>query len=289
MFRYLQTKGCTVFIDPKVAKDESHPKCSTWTTETEEKVLHGIDLIVVLGGDGTVLHVASQFKKKCPPLLSFNLGSLGFLTSSFEILNYKASIDDVLKGNVFVTARQRLTCSVTIGGKTKELDQQILNDIVIDRGMSPFLTSLESSVDGTYLTQIQADGAIIATPTGSTAYSMSAGGSMCHPSVSGLLLTPICPHSLSFRPIILPDTMTLKIKNSETSRSSAWVSFDGKGRQELEHGDYIEVHISNWPLPAISKSDMTSEWFLSLAKCLHWNTRDQQKPLSKHSSGRMII
>lgn len=105
-----------------------------------------------------------------------------------------------------------------------------------------------------------------------------------------MLLTPICPHSLSFRPIVLPDSIELKIKNSENARGSAWVSFDGKNRLELNLGDEIEIKTSKWPLPAISKTDQTCEWFLSLAKCLHWNTRDQQKPMvSKHSSQRMIL
>lgn len=218
------------------------------------------------------------------------MGSLGFLTSSFEISSYKETIEQVLAGDVFITVRNRMSAVVTKSGKKESLKFQVLNDIVIDRSLSPFLTSLECYVDNNYITLVQADGIIISTPTGSTAYSMSAGGSMVHPNVGGLLLTPICPHSLSFRPIVLPDSIELKIKNSENARGSAWISFDGKNRLELGLGDEVEIKTSKWPLPAISKTDQTSEWFLSLAKCLHWNTRDQQKPMvSKHSSQRMIL
>src|SRR5688572_6291349 len=116
------------------------------------------------------------------------------------------------------------------------LENQVLNEVVVDRGTSPFLTSLDIYVGDIYVTLVQADGiyyikllgVIIATPTGSTAYNMSAGGSMIHPSVNSILLTPICPHSLSFRPIVLPNSVVLKLKVNENSRDVAWVSFDGK-------------------------------------------------------------
>lgn len=137
---------------------------------------------------------------------------------------------------------------------------------------------------------------------------MSAGGSMVHPHVSCMLLTPICPHSLSFRPLILPESTTLKIKVSEfyddtkiipqvpdDARGTAWVSFDGRNRQELQRGDSLVVYTSVWPLPGIlyirvnirlaicrGNHNDTSEWFRNLAKCLHWNVRQHQKPL-KHS------
>ena len=114
---------------------------------------------------------------------------------------------------------------------------QVLNDLVVDRGPSPFLSSLELYGNESHLTTVQADGLVISTPTGSTAYSLSAGGSVVHSDVSAILVTPICPHSLSFRPMILPDTMEIRILVPLDSRSSAWVSFDGRKRVHLEAGE----------------------------------------------------
>jgi NAD+ kinase len=102
-------------------------------------------------------------------------------------------------------------------------------------------------------------------------------------------MTPICPHTLSFRPLILPNSIVLHLQINENARATAYCSFDGRGRQELMKGDTIEIKASHWPLPAITKTDQTSEWFLGLSKLLHWNLREQQKPLKKHSDSRMNL
>lgn len=116
--------------------------------------------------------------------------------------------------------------------------------------------------------------------SGSTAYSVSAGGSMVHPNVPAILLTPVCPHSLSFRPIILPDYAELELRIPANSRCTAWVCFDGRGRQELQRGDSIKVKMSENPVPTINKTDLTGDWFDSLERCFHWSDRMEQKPLS---------
>lgn len=113
----------------------------------------------------------------------------------------------------------------------------VLNEVVIDRGPSPYLSNIDLFLDGKHITSVQGDGLIISTPTGSTAYSGSAGGSMVHPSVPCIMVTPICPHSLSFRPIVVPAGVELKISISPDSRNTSWVSFDGRNHQELLHGD----------------------------------------------------
>ena len=131
----------------------------------------------------------------------------------------------------------------------------ILNDLVIDRGPSAFMSMLELFVDEKHLTSVQADGLVIATPTGSTAYSLSAGGSLVHPEVPSFLISPICAHSLSFRPMILPDTCELKIQVPVDSRNTAWVGFDGRQRTELKQGDYISVKLSRFPMPSVCEED----------------------------------
>jgi NAD+ kinase len=147
------------------------------------------------------------------------------------------------------------------------------------------LVKLEVLVNETEVTMVQGDGLIIATPTGSTAYSLSAGGSMMHPSVPGIILTPVCPHSLSFRPVVLPDSAVVTVKVPWSARSSrVMVAVDGKDRIELNRGDTIKVSVSQYPLPTITKRSVTDDWFRSVNGALQWNKRLEQKALTTTSS-----
>lgn len=154
---------------------------------------------------------------------------------------------------------------------------EILNDLVVDRGPSPFVSMLEVFADNNHLTTSQADGLCISTPTGSTAYSLSAGGSLVHPEIPAILITPICPHTLSFRPMLLPDSMELRISVPYHSRSNAWASFDGRGRIEIQRGDHIKVTASPYPFPTVMPEDQPSPWFDSVSRTLNWNQRQKQK------------
>ncbi|XP_023030894.1 NAD kinase isoform X7 [Drosophila willistoni] len=159
----------------------------------------------------------------------------------------------------------------------------VLNEVVINRGPSPYLSNIDIFLDGKYITSVQGDGLIVSTPTGSTAYAAAAGASMIHPSVPAILVTPICPHSLSFRPIVVPAGVELKISISPDSRNTSRVSFDGRNDQELNHGDSLRVTTSIYPVPSICSQDQISDWFDSLAEGLHWNVRKRQKCLDELS------
>ena len=156
----------------------------------------------------------------------------------------------------------------------------VLNELVVDRGPSPYISNLEVLLDGVPVTRVQGDGVIVATPTGSTAYSVSAGGSMVHPTVPCIMLTPICPHSLSFRPIIVPSTVELQIRVPEGSRNGAWVSMDGQNRQQLRSGDFVRVTSSASPIPTVNVAGQSGDWFNSLSGILNWNQRQVQKASS---------
>ncbi|XP_064137168.1 NAD kinase isoform X3 [Loxodonta africana] len=153
---------------------------------------------------------------------------------------------------------------------------QVLNEVVIDRGPSSYLSNVDVYLDGHLITTVQGDGVIVSTPTGSTAYAAAAGASMIHPNVPAIMITPICPHSLSFRPIVVPAGVELKITLSPEARNTVWVSFDGRKRQEIGHGDSISITTSCYPLPSICVQDPVRDWFESLAQCLHWNVRKKQ-------------
>ena len=304
--RYNSDLGVTVYVDAKLRTSTrfdaagllaSNPRYSDmlryWTPNMCCDVPEKFDLVLTLGGDGTVLFTSWMFQRIVPPILSFALGSLGFLTN-FPFEDYKSTLDRIMEGSgMRVNMRMRFTCTVYRAANNKrrlststpsktvstpELVEdsscEVLNELVIDRGPSPYVSNLELYGDTHLLTIIQADGCIISTPTGSTAYSLSAGGPLTHPSIPGILLTPICPHTLSFRPMVLSDTLCLRICVPKGSRSTAYASFDGKGRVELRRGDEVRVEAGRYPFPTVVGEGGTGgEWFESVRRALRWNTR----------------
>ncbi|KAI3499677.1 hypothetical protein L1887_35482 [Cichorium endivia] len=286
-FLYHQ-ENMNVLVEPEVhdvfARIPGFGFVQTFYSQDTSDLHERVDLIACLGGDGVILHASNLFRGAVPPVVSFNLGSLGFLTShAFE--DFKQDLKRVIHGNstlegVYITLRMRLHCEIFRNGKAmpgKVFD--VLNEVVVDRGSNPYLSKIECYEHDRLITKVQGDGVIVATPTGSTAYSTAAGGSMVHPNVPCMLFTPICPHSLSFRPVILPDSARLELKIPEDARSNAWVSFDGKRRQQLSRGDSVRICMSQHPLPTVNKFDQTGDWFRSLIRCLNWNERLDQKAL----------
>lgn len=279
-----------VYVDGNLAKlkrfdaeglIKTTPRAETYLKYWDRKFAfrnpENFDLVVTLGGDGTVLYVSNLFQRVVPPVISFSLGSLGFLTN-FKFDQFREKMSQAVDAGVRAYLRMRFTCRVHRANGQLVCEQQVLNELVVDRGPSPYVTNLELYGDGSLLTIAQADGLIIATPTGSTAYSLSAGGSLVHPGVSAISVTPICPHTLSFRPILLPDGMLLKVKVPETSRSTAWASFDGKVRTELNKGDYVTIQASPFPFPTVISSK--TDYIDSVSRNLNWNVREAQKPFT---------
>lgn len=310
--RYGSSLGVNVYVDAKLrdskrfgAKDiiQENPNFESmlryWTPDLCWSQPEKFDLVLTLGGDGTVLFTSWLFQRIVPPILSFSLGSLGFLTT-FEFEKYKEHLNRILGDEgMRVNLRMRFTCTVyrdgSAGQEVEEGEQfEVLNELVIDRGPSPYVSNLELYGDNELLTVVQADGCIFSTPTGklhlqpshfslaiffsltikslgSTAYSLSAGGSLVHPDIPAILLTPICPHTLSFRPMVLSDTMLLRVTVPRNSRATAYCSFDGKGRVELKQGDHVTITASQYPFPTVVRTD--TEWFDSVSRTLRWNVR----------------
>jgi len=293
---FINQKRMVVFVESAVMDDpvltrnpefgHIQEKLMTFD-EKKDDLTDKIDFVVCLGGDGTLLYASSLFQQSVPPIMAFHLGSLGFLTP-FKFEDFEAQVTHVLEGHAALTLRSRLRC-ILMKQEEEETsakpntNQLVLNEVVIDRGPSPYLSNIDLYLDGKLITSVQGDGLIVSTPTGSTAYAVAAGASMIHPSVPAVMVTPICPHSLSFRPIVVPAGVELKISVSPDSRNTAWVSFDGRMRQELCHGDSLRVTTSIYPIPSISAQDQITDWFDSLAECLHWNVRKKQKTLDELS------
>jgi NAD+ kinase len=224
-----------------------------WDNELCRRRPHTFDFIVTLGGDGTVLYASWLFQRIVPPVLSFALGSLGFLTK-FDFQQYQSTLTEAFRDGATISLRLRFEGTIMrsqrdstevhgdlveelmveeVEGKmTHKPDRtfEILNDIVVDRGPNPTMSTIELFGDEEHLTTVQADGICVATPTGSTAYNLAAGGSLCHPENPVILVTAICAHTLSFRPIILPDTIVLRLGVPYDARANSWASFDGRER-----------------------------------------------------------
>ena len=180
------------------------------------------------------------------------------------------------KGAVRCSLRARLRCEITLGGERdgETIEHTVLNECTITKSSQSNLGKLILSIDGEEVTTVQADGLIVATTTGSTAYSLSAGGSIVAPSVSGTLLTPVSPHTLSFRPVIVDGDSTIGVKVPHNTRDeAAFVSFDGKNRTKLERGSKIRISKSSWPLPLVSVQPYDNDWFHSIRDKLNWNQR----------------
>jgi len=159
---------------------------------------------------------------------------------------------------------------------------QVLNEVTVDRGSNAGMLQLELFVDGNHVTTILADGLVIATATGSTAYSLSIGGSLIHPDKNSIIIAPVASHSLTARPMIIPGTKHLRIGVPSASRTTAWASFDGRYRQELARGDSIMITASKYPAVTICRRDQSTDWFTGLTQVLNWNSRVMQKPFGSH-------
>jgi len=261
-----------------------------------------IDLVVTLGGDGTILHASSLFSAGAvPPVLSFSMGTLGFLLP-FHIDDFAKALESVYQGKATILDRMRLACTFYNEDLSKKGDDgeawQVMNEIALHRGASPHLNTIDIYVDGQHLTEAVSDGLIVSTPTGSTAYSLSAGGPIVHPSLSALVLTPICPRSLSFRPLVFPSSSSITLRIGDRSRAPAGVSMDGRASRTLNPGESVTVHASPFPVPCINRSSIAEEdtevhegagpgkeddWVRDINNLLQYNATFRSKALLRHS------
>ncbi|XP_074654447.1 NAD kinase-like [Tubulanus polymorphus] len=313
---FIEEKNISVFIEasvldePLIKEDRQFQNVIKHVhtyREGEDCLNEKIDLIISLGGDGTLLYASGLFQQRVPPIIAFHLGSLGFLTP-FQFDSFEEYLIKVLEGNVPVMLRSRLKCVLhkhpgdnlenlqreypaTLQHKTKgsNFNVLVLNEIVIDRGPSSYISNLDLYIEKRLVTSVQGDGLIISTPTGSTAYACAAGASIIHPNVPAIMIVPICPHSLSFRPIVVPAGVEITVMLSPQARNTAWVSFDGKSRKELDHGDSVRISTSMYPVPSICSKNQIDDWFESLGECLHWNVRKHQRSLLPYNSSDVSL
>ena len=254
--------GCEVFIEAATA---SYFKLSNYPTKTAEDFAGTIDLVVVLGGDGTMLGIGRQLAGSNVPLVGINMGRLGYMTD-IPIQSVQNILPKIIAGEYEADTRTLLDAVVRRDGK--EINHALaLNDVVVNRSGISGMVELAVHVNGSFMYNQRSDGLIVSTPTGSTAYALSAGGPILHPHVAGILLAPIAPHSLSNRPIVLPqDSVTvIEVVNG----LEVIVNFDMQSQTELQAGDKIEVRQSDKTISLLHPNNHSD--YKTLREKLHWN------------------
>jgi NAD+ kinase len=227
------------------------------------------DLLVVLGGDGTLIHAQSLLGGRPVPILGVNMGSLGFMTEVPQAGLYQA-LEQVLAGKATVSARMKLRVHLHRGGRQERaLDEEVLNDVVISKSALSRMAELETRCSGEYVTTYRADGVIVATPTGSTAYSLAANGPIMYPTMRGVIIAPICPHTLTQRPLVVPDEENIEI--ILTNDTEVYLTLDGQKGEPLARGDRVQVKQSYNRVLLVRNPNL--DFFGILRAKLRWGER----------------
>jgi len=254
------TAGLTLYTEDRIQ--------SLWPSPPAAIGDASLDCLITLGGDGTLLRGARLLNGAHTPILGVNLGRVGFLTTAGpDTLDW--ALDSIARRAY--TTEQRLALQSTItgrGAKGGKVEPLVLNDVVVHKGGVARVVRLKVAVDGDEVAQYSADGIIVSTPTGSTAYSMSAGGPIVVPTVDAIVVTAICPHTLAVRPLVLPATAVVTIQPIPPWTEEVLVSFDGQVGQPIQPGERLEVRRAEQPIHLIRLGP--ESFFKRLRKKLHW-------------------
>jgi NAD+ kinase len=239
LVEWLRPKKIEVYIEEEMEKLLRPPLSGpNWSSNRREDIPKLVDMIIVLGGDGTLLSVARLVGNHEVPILGVNLGGLGFLTEIHLDELYRV-LERVIQGDFKTDERVVLNTGVVRKGK-RLVEFTVLNDAVINKGALARIIDIETTINGEYLTTFKSDGLIVSTPTGSTAYNLSAGGPIVYPSLHSIIITPICPHTLTNRPIMIPDDVEIRAL-LKSRQQEVILTLDGQQGFPLEFEDVVEV------------------------------------------------
>lgn len=266
---WLQKRQIEVWVEEELGADirAANPRMEFICANADD-IPGKVEVIVVLGGDGTLISVARSVGSRAVPILGVNLGSLGFLTE-ITLDELYPQLERVISGNFSVSERIRLDCHIKRDGDNVA-EYQVLNDVVINKGALARIVDIEIWVGRDYLTTFKADGLIISSPTGSTAYNMAAGGPIVYPGVNCLMITPICPHMLTNRPIIVSDRSVLTVK-MRFDNERVFCTADGQVGMALQGHDVLEIKQAQVGTHLIKSA--TKDYFEVLRTKLRWGER----------------
>jgi len=260
--RFLADRGCEVLMEEETAAESG---VALFPAVAREAIGGRADLVVVLGGDGSMLSAARLLAPHDVPLIGVNQGRLGFLTD-IALRGMVEQMGKVLAGEYQIEPRTMLDIAVHRNGNSS-FDAIALNDVVVNKGATGRLIEILVRIDGEFVYDLRADGLIVATPTGSTAYALSSNGPILHPGVPGLVLVPISPHTLSNRPIAVGDGCTIEITIKHAA--DALLHFDGQPSQELREDDRVRVRRSAHVLRLVHPPGY--DYYAMLREKLHWS------------------
>lgn len=270
LLRWLGDKGIEIFLDKgiEIFLDEAEASALQIKGYSRNEIAKLVDMVIVLGGDGTMLNVARLVCERNIPILGVNLGTLGFITE-IQAHEIYFSLEKILKGDFDYEERLMLNVEV-IRQKEKAAEYTVLNDVVINKGAIARMIDLEICIDNKLLSEIKADGLIISTATGSTAYSLSAGGPILYPTLENIIITPICPHMLTNRPLVIPGDSqvrtTLRLKSGEVV-----LTLDGQSVFPIKECDIVIVKKS--PFKARLIMPYERDYYQTLRSRLKWGER----------------
>ena len=268
----LQRRGMSVLVEKATAENSGSPQISAWDYGDFAAIGERADLAIVLGGDGTMLNAARQLARFGVPLVGVNQGRLGFMTDIARS-DMLAALDDLLAGHFVPESRLLLAAGIFRNGQ-KLSEHLVLNEVVIDKGAFGRLIELQLFIDGEFVFNLRADGLIVSTPTGSTAYSLSANGPIQHPQVSSIALVPLCPHALSNRPIVVGDASQIEVRILRAVDSRAHC--DGQMAVDLRVGDIIRIRRAEFSACLLHPPGYS--YFAMLREKLHWSAQPDALP-----------
>ena len=256
------------FPDLELLAEPDLAAATGWPATSQEEMARRAELILVLGGDGTLIHAARMVRGRAVPILGVNLGSLGFLTEVPRSELF-ARLPEVLAGKARLHTRMKLACRLHRDGKVVTEDE-VLNDVVINKGALARIADHEVSLDGQYMTTFKSDGVIVATPTGSTAYALAAGGPILHPALECAVVAPISPHALTQRPFVVPGDQVVSVV-LRSAVADVYLTLDGQSGHGLQQGDRLEIFRSTTRTVLVSNPNI--DYFGILRQKLHWGER----------------
>ena len=267
--RWLEQRGIAVVFETDTAQLAG--ATADAAVQTKEELPRHCDLIVLLGGDGTLIGMARRVARAAAdvPIAGVNFGSLGFLTE-ITLADLYPSLEAILAGTAPIDDRMLLRAKTIRDGQTFA-DELVLNDVVITKGALSRIIELSVSISGDAVMRVRADGLIIATPTGSTAYNLAAGGPIVHPIVDAVLLTPIAPHMLTNRPLVVAGSSEISVEPDMNGNDEVFVTFDGQSGHPLQSGDVVRITCADRPLRLVRSPDRS--YFDVLRQKLKWGQR----------------
>jgi len=230
-----------------------------------------MDFILTLGGDGTILSTARAVAHRNIPILGIHLGDLGFL-AKVTLLDLYNRLDQVVAGDFSISEHMVLEAEMSANGKT--IISHVLNDVVVDNGKTHRMVTCMLEADDGFIGKYNADGIIVSTPTGSTAYSLSAGGPIVEPSVKSIIITPICPHSLTSRPLVVPDSSEIKITFPNDPAEDIGVTLDGQVFHDFKYDAILKVRKAKYTIKFIDFADCS--YYGTLRNKMGWGKRGEE-------------